>query len=488
MTKKQSYAKLFTDCTTYAVQNNLEYGNYMKNKLNTNFTERMKTLLKSDFDAFINEIQSGKPSKSLFVNTEVITTSKFCEIFGCELSSIPYSDIGFYFEREDAGKSVLHHAGAFYIQDPSAMSTVCSLDIKPDFKILDLCASPGGKTLYAAVKAKDGVIVSNEYNVSRCKTLVGNIERFGLKNHIVLNLDAAEGGELSDWYKGVFDLVIADAPCSGEGMFRKYPDEAISQWSVQNVQICAQRQKKILENASGTVKNGGFLLYSTCTFSLEENEMVIDDFLKAHREFSLVSVNQNVFQNTSDGIRFDGSTCENLNKTRRFYPHISRGEGQFIALMQKDFSQDYSIINYKSGITNLTKDERQVFEKFADENLFSFPKERVFKYNDNIIFLENDFPIPPKHVFSCGVKLGEISKGRLISHHQFFKCFGSCFKNKINLTSGDNRLTAYLKGEGFEYDCDNGFCTILCENVSIGGAKAVDGYIKNHYPKGLRIN
>lgn len=459
----------------------------MTNKLPIEFINRMKALLGKDFDAFENQILSGKPSKSLFVNTCILQKAEFCEYFMGDLSPISYSDTGFYFDDENAGKSALHHAGAFYIQDPSAMSTVCSVEIKPDFKILDLCASPGGKTLFSAVKADKGVIVSNEYNVSRCKTLVGNIERFGLKNHIILNLDAADGKEISEWYDGVFDLVIADAPCSGEGMFRKYPDEALSQWSEQNVKMCAQRQIKILENASNAVKSGGYLLYSTCTFSLDENELLIDSFLKKHGEFSLIDVNENVKKHTSDGFCFEGCTSD-ISKTRRFYPHISPGEGQFIALMQKDCNRNTPTINYKSAIKNLNKDERAIVEKFVCENLICFNTDKVFKYNDNIVYLQNDFPIPPKHVFSCGVKLGEISKGRLIPHHQFFKCFAKDFKNKIYLKSSDSKVTSYLKGEGFEYPCDNGFCVVFADNAPLGGAKAVDGFLKNHYPKGLRIN
>lgn len=459
----------------------------MTNKLPIDFINRMKTLLGKDYSEFENQVVSGKPTKSLFLNTCFADKTKFYNKFKDKLSPVFYSDIGFYFDDETAGKSPLHHAGAFYIQDPSAMSTLCAIDIKPDFKILDLCASPGGKTLYAGVKAEKGIVVSNEYNVSRCKTLVGNIERFGLKNHIVLNLDAADGKELSQWFNEVFDLVIADAPCSGEGMFRKYPEEALSQWSVQNVKLCAQRQRKILENAAKTVKQGGYLLYSTCTFSLEENEMQIDSFLKDHDEFSLIPVNQKVADNTSDGFCFEGCSCD-ITKTRRFYPHISPGEGQFIALMQKSTSIENPCITYKSGVSNPSKEETTIIEKFVKENLIEFDISKVFKYNDNIIYLDNDFPIPPRHVFACGVKLGEISKGRLIPHHQFFKCFANNFKHKIFLDSTDPKIFSYIKGEGFDHPCNNGFCVIFADSVPLGGAKAVDGFIKNHYPKGLRIN
>lgn len=456
-------------------------------KLPEEFCERMKLLLSGEYDNFISEIGNGKPSKALFVNTEKITLEDFKISFGAGLTPVPYSDNAFFTDIPSLGTSPLHHAGAFYVQDPSAICTTSAVDIKKGWRVLDMCASPGSKTLEAAVKVgKTGLVVSNEYNISRCKTLVGNIERFGLANLITLNTDAAEKSETAQWYEGVFDLVICDAPCSGEGMFRKYPEQAIGDWSLDNVKLCAERQAKILRNAAKSVCDGGYLLYSTCTFSLEENEMQIDAFLSENEDFSLVPVKDEVSKVTSDGYFFEGCMTQNINLTRRFYPHKAVGEGQFIALMKK--SDGSEKISCKSSITGLSKEEAKAVSDFCNANIKDFDLSRVCKYNSNIIYTEFNFPIPPRHVFSCGVKVGDVEKGRLIPHHQLFKVFGNDFIRKVCLSSKDERCAKYLHGEGIDADTENGWCAILIDKVPCGGGKAVDGFVKNHYPKGLRIN
>ena len=287
------------------------------------FTDRMKKLLKDEYDDFLSEIENGEPSKALFFSGELSDDAVTEEL---RLSPIPFTDNGYYFDCDGIGNTPLHHAGGIYVQDPSAMATVAAVKNLEFKNVLDCCASPGGKTLSASLCAKEGgVIVSNEFNVSRCKTLVGNIERFALKNAIVTNFDMTEKNGLCGIYEGFFDLVICDAPCSGEGMFRKYPEEAIGDWSVQNVLLCAERQKSILDTASLLVKQGGYLLYSTCTFSLDENEMQIDSFLKSHPDFSLIPVSEEVCKVTCDGYLFDGCD-ESIKLCRRFLPHLSKGE------------------------------------------------------------------------------------------------------------------------------------------------------------------
>ena len=463
-----------------------------KHCLGEKFLNRMRELLGNDYEAFYNELCLGAPSRAMFVNTEKISTQEFKEIFKETLYPIPFCENGFYFEAQGVGNSPLHHAGAFYVQDPSAMSTVCSTIINKGEKILDMCASPGGKTILAALKTgKTGLVVSNEYNVSRCKTLVGNIERFGLSNVICVNSDAADDTFLSDKYEGLFDLVIADAPCSGEGMFRKYPEQAISEWSEENIKLCALRQAKILDNAAKCVAPSGKLLYSTCTFSLEENEMTIDAFLLRHPEFSLIPVTDAVCNITADAYNFSGCNTENIHLARRFYPHLSKGEGQFIALMQK---HEESCVNNrrknieKSSMQNISKEERQALDKLF-KCLDKAPDfDNIFKYADNLIYCENSFFIPDKHVFSCGVKIGEFTKNYITPHHSFFKCFADSFKNKLELSENEELLKKYLHGECIDANLDDGWCVVTYNGVPLGGGKTVSGIVKNHYPKGLRTN
>ncbi len=454
----------------------------------------MKQLLGIEYEAFRTELSTGTSSRALFVNTEKISPDSFCGIFDDVLTRVPFCDNGFYFESEGVGKSALHHAGAFYVQDPSAMSTVCSTVIEKGSKILDMCASPGGKTILAALKTgENGIVVSNEYSVSRCKTLVGNIERFGLSNVICVNSDAANDTFLSDRYEESFDLVIADAPCSGEGMFRKYPEEAISEWSEDNVKLCAQRQAKILDNAAKCVAPGGKLLYSTCTFSLEENEMTVDAFLCRHPDFHLIPVTDTVRSITADAYSFDGCKTENINLARRFYPHLSKGEGQFIALMQKQAVSEDSVPRCKKNhdkqiLKGISKEEKAALDKLFKCLCSPLDYSKIFKYGENIIYCENSSFIPDKHVFSCGVKIGEFSKSYIAPHHSFFKCFSDIFKNKLEISDNKEALEKYLHGECIEADISDGWCAVTCHGIPLGGGKAVSGIVKNHYPKGLRSN
>ena len=446
------------------------------------FIERMKRLLGDEYELFYNEICTGAPSKAFFLGKNAHVKNDFGAI------PVPYYENGFYFDFDGIGNTPLHHAGGIYIQDPSAMAAIGALKEYSFKNILDMCASPGGKSLGAVLKMNEsGVLVSNEYVPGRCKTLVGNIERFGIKNAIVTNHDMTEQNELCDIYEEFFDLVICDAPCSGEGMFRKYPDDAISEWSVENVRLCADRQRKILDNAALFVADGGLLLYSTCTFSLDENEMQADEFLTRHPEFELIPISEKVKSATVSGYIFDGCSHESIARTRRFYPHISRGEGQFIALFRKNEGKKTEKKDkYKSPLTKPNDAETKTLSEFAEKTLNDFDFSKVYKYNENLIYVDFDAKIPSKKVFSCGVKLGEVTKNRFEPHHQFFKCFAKDFKSVIDLTDNDDRLTKYLHGEVIDADIQNGWCVICYEGLPLGGGRAVDGVIKNHYPKGLR--
>ena len=452
--------------------------------LNVAFIERMKKILGKDSDCFFDEITNGTPTRGMFLKNDV---PKNVDLSFCT-KKIPYFQQGYHFDFNSIGNSPLHHAGGVYVQDPSAMASVGALEGKKFRNVLDMCASPGGKSIGASLLMEEGgVLISNEYVPSRCKILVGNIERFGITNAIVTNFDMTEKGELCDIYEGYFDLVICDAPCSGEGMFRKYPEQALSEWSVENVLICAERQKEILDNAANFVCENGFLLYSTCTFSLEENEMQADDFLSRHPDFEIIPVSKAVQEATAEGYLFDGCIHESIRNTRRFYPHISQGEGQYIALFRrKSEAKNERKDKYKSPLSKPSDIENKIFSDFIKKTLTDFDYSKVYKYNENLIYVDFDARIPSKKVFSCGVKLGEVIKSRFEPHHHFFKCFGNDFKNIIDLHEGDDRVEKYLHGEVIEADIGNGWCAVLYEGLVLGGGKAVDGMVKNHYPKGLR--
>lgn len=442
------------------------------------FENRMKKILGGDFDKFEAALRE-KPVRAFRVNTEKISEADFMKInpFGGE--KIPFADNGFYFDCDGIGNHPFHHAGMIYIQEPAAMSPVACVDIQPDWKILDLCAAPGGKSSQAAAKLTDGVIVSNEIIPSRCKILTGNIERLGFKNAVTCCSDAKR---LSELFGEEFDLVIVDAPCSGEGMFRK-EENAVSEWSEANVRLCAARQREILGYIKGLVRDGGFLLYSTCTYSLEENEKCINDFIKDNEEFRLVPVNRKVKDCTSDGINFDGCEIENVNFCRRFYPHISRGEGQFAALMQKTGGTGF-IPKRKSALSDVPKNEQKIVFDFLDDTLVSYDKKFVKKYKDNIVYFQSELTVPEGIAFSCGVTMGTVKKNYFQPHHQFFTAMGNSFRRRISLTADE--AESYIKGNTVSCDCENGWAAVTVCGCTLGGAKAVNGVAKNHYPKGLR--
>lgn len=448
--------------------------------LPSEFTNRMKDLLGDDYDNFIASFDEA-PVRSFRINTNKISEEDFLAInpFGGE--KISYANNAYYFSFDGIGNHPYHHAGMIYIQDPGAMSAVASVNIQPDWKVLDLCAAPGGKSTQAASKLKDGLLVSNEIIPSRCKILTGNIERLGIRNAVTTCSDVKR---LSDLMGEEFDLVITDAPCSGEGMFRK-DETAISEWSTGDVKLCADRQAEILGYAKCLVKEGGYLLYSTCTYSLEENEMCVDSFLKENPEFELVEVNDCVRDVTSDGICFDGCSADNIRFCRRFYPHVSKGEGQFVALMQKKYGNCIRI-KRENALEKLSKAEEKIVFDFLDSTLVSYDKRCVKKYKDSIVYFDSDFTVPKGVAFSCGVTIGTVQKNYVQPHHQFFMAMGKDFVRQINLTHEE--AESYLRGNTIPCECENGWATVFIDGCSLGGVKAVNGTAKNHYPKGLRKN
>ena len=299
---------------------------------------------------------------------------------------------------------------------------------------------------------------------------------------MITSQDTKELGKLFD---GVFDLVVVDAPCSGEGMFRK-SDEALTEWSEENVIACAKRQNEILDNVAKTVRGGGRLVYSTCTYSPEENEYVVDAFLKRHPDFHLSRVKEAVEKRTRDGIRFDGITAENIEYCRRVYPHILDGEGQFIALFERDENDEGGEFLYKDATQPLSKKETAEIEKFFKDNLTKRPDGRLAKYGENIVLISHGIPVLPRSVFMAGVLVGEFVGNVFKPSHQLFSVYGGLFKNRLELRNGDPRVQDYLLGQEIDTDGLSGFTAVIYEGAPLGGGKASGGRLKNHYPKGLR--
>ena len=443
------------------------------------YKNRMTKLLGAEFSDYEKAL-SETPVKGFRVNTDKISLEDFekINIFGKE--KIPYVENGYYLDYEKAGNHPYHHAGMIYIQEPGAMAPAECVEIEPDWKILDMCAAPGGKSSQLKNQlGENGVLVSNEIVSSRCKILTGNFERLGLRNAVTTCMDT---GKLARLYPNTFDLIMVDAPCSGEGMFRK-EEIAIDEWSEENVKMCAKRQAEILDNAAVCLKDGGYIVYATCTFSLEENEMTVDSFLKRHEEFELLRVTKEVEDATADGISFDGCETENIHFARRFYPHKAKGEGQFMAVLHNKYER---VSSYPAVKASREKIDKAVYD-FLDNVLTDYNKDNVLMYNGNPVYFTPDFPVKKGTAFACGVTIGEIRKNYIQPHHQFFMAMGDKFKRRIELDPDSVEMKKYLHGEEIEVNCDNGWAVVTTNGCSVGGVKVVQGRAKNHYPKGLRL-
>lgn len=450
--------------------------------LPTTFLERMKTILSIEYDDFLKAITEAKPYRGLRINTRKINPNQFLKSFKTLLTKVPF-DEDFYFIPQEwlLGNHPYFHAGGMYLQEPSAALPALAAEVKEDYKVLDLCAAPGGKSSQILRKLQSGFLIANEINYSRAKILASNIERLGYPNAVVTNNKPEDFlGDFEDY----FDLVVVDAPCSGEGMFRK-DEEAIRNWSLENVEHCASRQQDILKVASKLVKPNGYIIYSTCTFAPEENEEVIKGFLKDHPNFSLAKVSDDVLDNTSPALF-------NLEHVRRVWPHKNIGEGHFIALLERteEVNNYYSKIASASKLADSVKKEiiqelKQVLDN-TDEM-----KDKIYQINGNYHYLPFGFPsLKNLKVLLAGVKLGTFNtQRRFILDHQVSHAFSiDRYLRVLNFNLDDQEVSEYLAG--YELQNQNKFVkeyvVVAVDNMALGFGKNVNGTIKNYYPKGLR--
>lgn len=447
----------------------------------TAFKNRMTSLLGKDAPLFW-QAMNEEPCRALRLDPEKISYDELKENLAGGLGEpCPYGENAYFFQYDGIGNLPLHHGGAVYVQEPAAMAPVAALPEMQVERILDLCAAPGGKSLQAAKKclAPGGVIVCNEPYPIRRKALMQNGERMGEKRLLVTGFDAAE---LPEAFSNAFDLVILDAPCSGEGMMRK-DGEARERWSEDTVKSCAALQKKILKSAANALKSGGILLYSTCTWSLEENEEQILTFLCENEDFSLVAPKKEVALCGKEGFCLDGNDA--LKKTLRFYPHIAKGEGQFLAILKKS-GEDPPSPKRKEKKKDKKEPHRPIAQAFLLETLGKLPEEEILFRNEDV-YLVPKHPFPQELFYSPGVLLGTVQKGRIVPHHRFFMAYATSFPKKAVLPWGDDRIEAYLRGEEIPLE-GKGYTPLFCEKIPLGGVKIGGGRGKNLYPKGLRKN
>ncbi len=425
------------------------------------FIENMKKQLpENEWEAFF-ACYAQKPYKGVRLNPLKGGTSALKPLLPFLGEPVPWEKNGFYTQEEKVGSSPLHFAGAFYSQEPSAMCAAPLLEVKAGEKVLDLCSAPGGKgTQLACEMGGKGLIVLNEPISSRAKILSQNVERMGITNAVVTN-EYPEA--LSARFQGYFDKILVDAPCSGEGMFRKNAEEALSEWSEENVRLCAERQAFILEQATAMLKKGGRLVYSTCTFSEAEDGGQVRDYLQKHPEMRLL-------------------------KEKKLYPHRERGEGHYAALFEKTERSTEFDSRIRLAKHSVTPKSERAYRAFEKELFAEKYATRLYEIGGVLYDLpEEVFDWKGINVLRVGVRLGEVKNDRFEPNHSLAPCVKKedC-KRVVDFSLTDARVEKYLHGEVVEGDCDNGWCLVCVEGLPLGWGKAVNGVVKNHLPKGLR--
>lgn len=446
-------------------------------ELNQTFILNMKKLLKEDYQNYIDSFSSAS-KRGMRVNQNYIDTKNFEKCFEFSAKKINNFENLYTLETDKKiGNSVYHHAGMIYLQEPSSMLASLALDIQPDDRVLDLCAAPGGKTSQILEKVDSELVVSNEIVFSRSQILLSNIERQGFKNSLITCLDAQT---LADEFPNYFDKILVDAPCSGEGMFRRDP-QTIEEWNESLPEFNHIRQLEILKQADKMLKTGGYLLYSTCTFNTTENEQTVLEFCDQYG-YDICEIEERIKKVTRDGISLDGK--HDLKQTRRCFPQDGFGEGQFISLLQKRSENENQERRKKCGYQELSRQEKELAINLLKETIGR--TDLYFaKMNGNIYVSEIEFPKIEKGIVSLGVRFGSIEKNRITPHHQFFKAYGQEFINKVELSKDE--AYQYLYGLELENKENlKGYACVLFERVPLGGVKASNNSLKNHYPKGLR--
>ena len=423
------------------------------------FLERMKNQLGEQYPAFLHSLERPRAVALRFNPLKGDTPE--LPFVG---ENVPWEKNGFYYDPEARpGLHPYHEAGVYYLQEASAMAPVQLLDPQPGERICDLCAAPGGKsTQIAGRMAGEGLLLCNEYNPKRAKILSRNIERMGIANALVTN---EHPEKLASRLAGFFDRVLIDAPCSGEGMFRK-EEAAVTDWSEETVQMCARRQAEILHSGAQLVRPGGRLVYSTCTFAPQENEEAVAAFLASHPEFEPEQV---------EGPWF----APGENGSFRMWPHKLLGEGHFAAVLRKKGEED------AQGTLAQGQKLPQQWLSFAKELDIQLPEGKAIAFGQSLYWAPEELPeLQGLKVLRPGLELGEVKKDRLEPAHALALWLHSC-QNVQDLPGSSREVTAYMGGDVIPSE-KKGWCLITVDGYSLGWGKGDGRVLKNHYPKGLR--
>ncbi len=471
------------------------------------FTERMKMLLGDEYDAFIHSYEEPRHF-GLRVNTLKCDPEKFERSAPVTLTRVPWILQGCYYVKENtAARHPYYNAGVYYLQEPSAMTPADVLPVEPGEKVLDLCAAPGGKATALGARLKgSGLLVANDISAARARALLHNIETFGIVNAAVTN---AVPASLAERFPGFFDKVLVDAPCSGEGMFRK-DEDTVKAWSPDKPARCAAVSRSLVLSAADMLRPGGMMLYSTCTFATEENEEVIAHLLRERPEMELIPVP--VREGFAPGIALPGADPAVAKRCVRLWPHRIGGEGHFMALLRK--AEDASFVpsgtfspsgavRSRSG-SGPSKEELALIDGFFEGIGFEggaaalAGQSRLKIASSKAYLVPEAFPeISGISILRNGLFLGELKKNRFEPSQSLALALdASLCSAKVCFKPDDPALTRYLKGEVLEegmmegrtQDLSNGWKLVCVDEYPLGWGKMAGARLKNHLPGGWRLS
>ncbi|MDF2539957.1 MAG: hypothetical protein K0S76_2978 [Herbinix sp.] len=480
------------------------------------FEDRMRTLLGEEYEEYL-QCYSQPHFGGLRVNTLKITPEEFERICPFSIKRIPWITNGYYYDtKEQPARHPYYYAGLYYIQEPSAMTPASLLPIEKGDKVLDICAAPGGKSTELGAKlGGEGILVSNDISNSRAKALLKNIELFGIRNSLVLS---EAPNKLADYFPEYFDKILIDAPCSGEGMFRKSP-AIMKNWEQYGVDYYNKLQKEIILFAAKMLKPGGMMLYSTCTFSPEEDEGTVSFLLEQCPEFQVVNAIPDEETCKKLGLSYEGfdygkpewveNGKEELKYGIRLWPHKINGEGHFMALLRKngvteDKSEDnYSDINLSAKNKTLISEETREFlhhlgqinnnqsnESSNPVANTSFPEEQFVIREDRVYLLPKGLPdLKGLRILRQGLLLGEMKKQRFEPSQALANALYKHEYDKIiDFDNSNPKVIRYLKCEAIEPtgSFEDGWYLICVDGFPLGWSKTAKDNFKNKYLPGWR--
>ena len=459
-------------------------------KLPEKFENKMKELLQDEYDDYLQCYDEPR-YYGLRVNTNKISVEDFLKIAPWPLTPVPWIPNGFYYDGDkiQPSKHPYYFAGLYYLQEPSAMTPASRIPVEPGERVLDVCAAPGGKATELGAKLKgEGVLIANDISNSRARGLLKNLELFGIGNMMVIS---EEPGKLVEYFSEYFDKILIDAPCSGEGMFRK-DKKMVKAWEEHGPEFFSKLQRSIITQAAAMLKPGGMILYSTCTFDPLENEKTVEYLLETCPEFKICDMEG--YEGFCEGIpKYVEDHSEEYRKTVRIFPHKMQGEGHYLALVKKGDDnterKNEKTAKPKSGAKKLPEELEQFLKELAwdiDKSRLDIREERVYYMPENLPMLKG------VRFLRSGLLLGEVKKNRFEPSQALAMCLKKEeYPRILDLPVSDDRVIKYLKGETLDVEDitsrkEKGWYLVCVDGYPLGFGKLANQTLKNKYLPGWR--